>query len=112
MKNDRGFDCIIDEKKLIGDILRKTKEQIVLSEEVGHNRPFCDKANVIECINNQPKISEWIPCTKQLPKNEREVEITYIQEHYPTGETLYMTARAFYENGTLTAEESAYCWEE
>lgn len=103
---------MIDEKKLIEDIIWKVREQIIASDEVGHNRPFCDKANVIECINNQPKIGEWIPCNAQLPENEQEVEITYVRKHYMTGEPLYMTARAFYEDGTLTVDGSAYDWAE
>ncbi len=61
---------MIDEKKLIEDILWRVKEQVFESEEVGHNRPFCDKANVIECINNQPKICEWILCSERLPTME------------------------------------------
>lgn len=65
---------MIDEKKLIEDILWKVKEQVFVSEEVGHNRPFCDKANVIECINNQPKIGEWVSCSEP-PKDDKEVLI-------------------------------------
>lgn len=103
---------MIDEKKLIEDITREVREQIIISDEVGHNRPFCDKANVIECINNQCKIGEWIPCAKQLPENEQEVEITYVHNYSSSGEPSYLTARAFYEDGTLTVDESAYDWAE
>lgn len=67
---------MIDEKKLIEDILWKVREQNVISEEVGHNRPFCDKANVIECINNQPKIGEWIPCEEEFPSIDGDYEVT------------------------------------
>ena len=53
----------------------------------------------------------WIPVESgKLPENEKEVEITFRKKHYKTGETLYLTARAFYEDGTITTEDSAYGW--
>lgn len=65
---------MIDENKLIEDIMWKVKEQVFKSEEVGYNRPFCDKANVIECISNQPKIGEWIPCSERMPEVPEGIE--------------------------------------
>jgi len=44
---------LISRKALIEDIHR-LKQQVFLSEEAGHNRPFSDKANIIDCINAQP----------------------------------------------------------
>ena len=66
----------------------------------------------IETIPAVGKANEWILCSEKMPANEREVEITYTRPHYSTGETLYLTARAFYEDGTYTTEDSAYSWEE
>lgn len=54
----------------------------------------------------------WIPCSERLPENEKEVEITYIRQRYKTGKILYLTARAFHEDGTLTTEDSSYGWNE
>lgn len=65
-----------------------------------------------ECKYFKPKANVWIPCSERLPENEKEVEITYTGEQYITGEKLYLTARAFYEDGTFTTENSAYSWEE
>lgn len=92
---------MIDENKLIRDLEAYCGKQRYLVLE-----------NIWEIINNQPKISEWIPCSQKMPENEQEVEITYVRERYLTGEVLYMTARAFYEDGTLTVDESAYDWAE
>ena len=67
----------------------------------------------LEHNNSALKNSIWIPCSEKFqkfPENEQEVEITYIRQHYKTGEVLYQTARAFYEDGTLTTEESNYSW--
>lgn len=54
--------------------------------------------------------TRWIPCSERMPENEKEVEITFIRKHCITGKTLYLTARAFYEDGTVTTDESAFCW--
>lgn len=65
---------------------------------------------IMDYIKNMEKIGEWIPCSERLPKNEEEVEITYTRKNYKTGETMYLTARAFYEDGTMNTEDSEYCW--
>lgn len=56
--------------------------------------------------------SGWILCSERMPENETEVEITFIRKHYETGKTLYLTARAFHEDGTLSTEGSAFYWNE
>lgn len=53
----------------------------------------------------------WILCSERLPENEEEVEITFIRKQHNTNEILYLTARAFYEDGTLTVDDSAFVWE-
>lgn len=60
----------------------------------------------IKALNDR----EWILCSERMPENETEVEITFVRKHYKTGETLYLTARAFYEDGTLTTENSLFNW--
>lgn len=60
---------MIDEKKLL-DAIDKIPFQVEMSKQVNKTRPFVDIANVIECINNQPKVSEWIKCTDRLPTME------------------------------------------
>lgn len=53
----------------------------------------------------------WIPVESgKFPENEEEVEITFVSKHYGTGETLYSTTRAFYEDGTFTTDDSAFNW--
>ncbi len=59
----------------------------------------------------QVKAAKWIPCSERMPEPEQAVEITYTRKHYKTGKTIYLTASAFYEDGTLTEEDSDYCWE-
>lgn len=57
-----------------------------------------------ECDNG------WIPCSERFPENEKEVEITFIRKDYKTDGILYLTARAFYEDGTLAEDDSAFDW--
>lgn len=61
-------------------------------------------------LAEERKKNEWIPCSERLPENEDVVEITFARKHYSTGEILYFTARAFYENGKMNTEDSDYCW--
>lgn len=79
----------------------------VLSHEAvikqAYNKGFMDGWN---------KSRQWIPCSVMLPENEQEVEITYVNKRWKTGEPLYFTCRAFYTDGTMNTEESGYTWNE
>jgi hypothetical protein len=92
---------MIDEKKLIDEL---KQSGMIADNEYGNA--------MLNIINSQSKTGGWIPCSEKLPENETEVEITYISKSYKTGETLYMTARAFYEDGTLPTEKSICIWNE
>ena len=52
---------MIDEKKLIEDL-----------NEITYNVQDADDLfeSVTECINRQPKVGEWIPCSERLPEDE------------------------------------------
>ena len=47
-----------------------------------------------------------------MPESEKDVEITYVRKHWKTGEPLYSTARAVYEDGTMTTETSSFNWDD
>lgn len=101
---------MIDEKKLIECL----EHDISCFEREGKKdcELYIRVDDMVKMINGQPKINRWIPCTEKMPENEEDVEITYIRKYWRTGETMYLTARAFYEDGTLTTEDSAYCWDD
>lgn len=63
-------------------------------------------------LMNAGQNNNWIRCSDRMPENEQDVEITYIRQNYLNGEKCYHTARAFYEDGTLTTENSACSWYE
>ena len=90
---------MIDEKKLI--------ESLRSSLNTGRETFPIDL--IVECIEEQPKIGEWIPCSERMPENEVEVEITYTRNG-PTGDKYFLIARAFYEDGTMNTEDSDYVW--
>lgn len=105
---------------MLGDLIKRSDVLAALEKVFNSNRMSygSDKAgfakevpDAIEAIPAVCKMDEWILCSEKLPENERDVEITYTREHYLTGEKLYLTARAFYEDGTYTTEDSAYGWE-
>lgn len=101
---------MIDEKKLI-ECLRHDISCFEINS-MKDNEMYIRVDDMIRMIQGQPKIGGWIPCSERMPESEREVEITFIRKHYKTDEILYLTARAFYEDGTLTTEDSAYCWDD
>ena len=72
--------------------------------DCGHDCKNCWKLELLKPY--------WIPCSEKLPENEQEVEITYVNKHWKTGEPLYFTCRAFYTDGTMNTEESDYTWNE
>lgn len=79
---------MIDEKKLIKE-LRK------YADELGTVRGEIELANgvlkAIPIVKNQPKVGEWIPCSKRLPEPYEQVLVytkgghfciaTYFKEH-------------------------------
>ena len=93
---------MIDEKKLIQCL----KHDISCFETEGKkvSERYLRVDDMIRMIKGQPKIGRWIPCSERMPESEKDVEITYVRKHWKTGEPLYSTARAFYEDGTMTTE--------
>lgn len=99
---------MIDEKKLIIEIEKRnsvfTEDQMDLLEYLIIKQAV---------LGNDTNVgSKWIPCSEKLPENEQTVEITFVRKRWKTGEKMFLTARAFYTDGTTTTEESDYVWEE
>ena len=62
-------------------------------------------------IVNSEFSQNWIPVTDRLPESEREVEITCTSRYDSNSPIVYLTTRAFYEDGTLSTYESGYDWD-
>lgn len=58
---------MIDEKKLIED-LKKNNFDVLMSDAECFGLEKCTE-NIIELINEQPKIGEWIPVSERLPED-------------------------------------------
>lgn len=57
---------MIDEKRLIKEL-----EKIFETDEQNIDCTLSDFAyHVFDCIENQPKVGEWIPCSERLPDKE------------------------------------------
>ena len=64
---------MIDEKKLIAEIREK-----IYPERYGERcNPLDVIYGILQVINEQPKVGEWIPCSERLPEDELDAEITY-----------------------------------
>lgn len=91
----------------VDKLIDKFSEIITKYREIGTPDEFQEAINIACFYGN----NRWIPCGKEMPKNEQEVEITYTWKH-PDGRSFYETARAFHTDGTVTTEESGYNWED
>ena len=66
---------MIDEKKLIEDILQH--ENVLASANHVYKSGYRDRqVEIIDIINRQPKVGEWVPVSERLPEGENEVLIT------------------------------------
>lgn len=62
---------MIDEKKLIEDILQH--ENVLASANHVYKSGYRDRQDeIIDIINRQPKVGEWIPVSERLPDNADE----------------------------------------
>lgn len=101
---------MIDEKKLIECL--KYDISCFETDDKKNYQLYVRVDDMVRMIKGQPKIGRWIPCGERMPESEKEVEITYVRKHWKTGEPLYFTARAFYEDGTMTTENSSFKWDD
>lgn len=73
---------MIDEKKLINElIIRREKLRYISIAALHNNMNYVDTVineinSIIDIINEQPKVAEWIPCSEGLPEEARAVEVT------------------------------------
>lgn len=73
---------MIDEKKLIDNlIIRREKLRSIVIAIHHNNTSYADTIineinNIIDIINEQPKVGEWIPCSERLPEDDLDVEVT------------------------------------
>ena len=79
---------MIDEKKLIERIKEEPTDGMYTHE-------------IIEAIEEQPKIGEWILCSERMPQAEQEVLIL-------TQSGIRTTA--MYEDGTIYEDDSNWIW--
>lgn len=65
---------MIDEKKLIEELETLKAKTIIFKSDLIFN----DAINtVIKKVNEQPKLNEWIPIKKELPKTKGEYLVSY-----------------------------------
>lgn len=73
---------MIDEKKLINElIIRREKLRYISIAALHNNMNYVDTVineinSIIDIINEQPRVGEWIPVSERLPKEARAVEVT------------------------------------
>lgn len=71
---------MIDEKKLIESLKTDFYEHYSINHSTDEKDLF---EMFIDNINEQPKLNEWIPVEKGLPKNNQEVIVTFVNHKPP-----------------------------
>lgn len=67
---------MIDEKKLINNLtIRREKLRYISIVALHNNMNYVDTIineinSIIDIINEQPKVGEWIPCSERLPEED------------------------------------------
>lgn len=70
---------MIDEKKLIDDILNNDGIEFSMEFDTRSDETILKSLNefikawkkgIVELVQNQPKVGQWIPCSKRLPKED------------------------------------------
>ena len=68
---------MVDEKRLIEEI-----EKIFETDEENIDCTLSDFAyHVFDCIKEQPKVGEWIPCSERLPVESGTYIVNAIENH-------------------------------
>ena len=77
---------MVDEKRLIEKI-----EKIFETDEENIDCTLSDFAyHVFDCIKEQPKVGEWIPCSERLPELHR-VDMQSSGEYYMISDSVIIT---------------------
>lgn len=67
---------MIDEKKLIAEIREYIDEYKELDMQGMHNLKWCAMMEVLELVESQPKVGEWIPADSP-PTSDDKVLVSY-----------------------------------
>ncbi len=74
---------MIDEKKLINNLtIRREKLRYISIVALHNNMNYVDTIineinSIIDIINEQPKVGDWIPCSERLPEEEEPVLVQW-----------------------------------
>lgn len=92
---------MIDEKRLIEDILQH--ENVLPSANHIYKSGYRDRQDeIINIINMQPKVGEWIPVSEELPEDYELVLVTVNDKHNNlTFENALMTGCYCYDEGWI-----------
>ena len=91
---------MIDEKKLINKLtIRREKLRYISIVALHNNMNYVDTIineinSIIDIIDEQPKVGEWIPCSERLPEERSEAVLATAYDGISTAIYVF-----YYENG-------------
>lgn len=73
----------------------------------------CDFKDAIEIVKQTAAEynNGWIPCSQMMPKVETEVFIL-VKRKFKDGDFRYIRTTAMYEDGTVSENDSCWCWQD
>lgn len=95
--------------------LRSFANQVELANQRQFANALRKIADYLKTLPKEPEVIEWIPVGNTFPENEQEVEISCVRRYIGAGNSEvenHFTARAFYEDGTMTTENSNFVWDD
>lgn len=103
---------MIDEKKLIEDILQH--ENVLASANHVYKSGYRDRqVEIIDIINRQPKVGEWIPVSERLPDDGETYLITNAEsfEQYHTYKGWYDGTKGIWHmTGNFERKMNVIAW--
>lgn len=110
---------MIDENMLNNDLLVNVHKEHFQDYQTGAKGTYYSQKDVFDCIDNQPKISVWIPCSERLPeekinpvtKDFYEYQVTFKSEDV-TDVRHYKFGNGHWWNGPGIMDEYVTAWRE
>ena len=75
---------MINENILKNDLFVNVHKEHFEDYQTGGKGTYYSQKDVFDCIDNQPKIGGWIPCSERLPKKSGEYVVMISGAELPT----------------------------
>lgn len=82
---------MINENILVNDLFVNVHKEHFQDYQTGAKGTYYSQKDVFDCINSQPKIGGWIPCSERLPEDGVKVLVWFEYFRYGEYNRLFQT---------------------